>query len=209
MHVERPQFTGFRRVVKNAFDRSTAALGILFLAPVLLSLALAVLLTSRGPVLFKHQRIGRDGQPFAVYKFRSMVVDADKVELTLFDHNEGNAVQFKMRRDPRVTRVGAFMRKYSLDELPQLFNVLGGSMSLVGPRPHVTREVEQYGFDMRRRLLVKPGITGLWQVSGRSDLSWDDAVRLDVRYVENWTLTYDLMILWKTVGAVLRGSGAY
>jgi lipopolysaccharide/colanic/teichoic acid biosynthesis glycosyltransferase len=114
-----------------------------------------------------------------------------------------------MRRDPRVTRIGAVMRRYSLDELPQLFNVLLGSMSLVGPRPHVTREVEQYGFDMRRRLLVKPGITGLWQVSGRSDLSWDDSVRIDVRYVENWSLTFDLMILLKTAGAVLRGSGAY
>ena len=114
-----------------------------------------------------------------------------------------------MKRDPRVTRIGAVMRRFSLDELPQLINVLGGSMSLVGPRPHVTREVEQYGFDMARRLLVKPGITGLWQVSGRSDLSWDDSVRMDVRYVENWTLTFDVMILWKTFGAVLRGSGAY
>jgi lipopolysaccharide/colanic/teichoic acid biosynthesis glycosyltransferase len=139
-----------------------------------------------------------------------MVPDADKIVDVLFEQqNEGNAVQFKMKRDPRVTRVGAVMRRYSLDELPQLFNVLGGSMSLVGPRPHVTREVEQYGFDMARRLLVKPGITGLWQVSGRSDLSWDEAVRIDVRYVENWTLTFDLMILWKTFGAVLRGSGAY
>jgi len=123
--------------------------------------------------------------------------------------NEGAGPLFKMRRDPRVTRFGAVLRRYSLDELPQLINVLGGSMSLVGPRPHVTREVEQYGFDMARRLLVKPGITGLWQVSGRSDLSWDESVRIDVRYVENWTLTFDLMILWKTVGAVLRGSGAY
>jgi lipopolysaccharide/colanic/teichoic acid biosynthesis glycosyltransferase len=114
-----------------------------------------------------------------------------------------------MKRDPRVTPVGALMRRYSLDELPQLFNVLGGSMSLVGPRPHVTREVERYGRDMRRRLLVKPGITGLWQVSGRSDLSWDDSVRIDVRYVENWSLTFDLMILAKTVGAVVRGDGAY
>src|SRR3954447_9532961 len=209
MHVERPEFTGVRRVLKSAFDRSAAALGILFFSPVLVALALAVKLTSRGPVLFKHERIGKGGQPFHVYKFRSMVVDADKIEMALFEQNEGNAVQFKMRRDPRVTRVGAVMRRYSLDELPQLFNVLNGSMSLVGPRPHVTREVEQYGFDMARRLLVKPGITGLWQVSGRSDLSWDDSVRIDVRYVENWTLTFDLMILWKTFGAVLRGSGAY
>ncbi|NYJ05862.1 sugar transferase [Petropleomorpha daqingensis] len=209
MHVERPEFTGVRRIVKGVFDRTSALFGILFLLPLLVLLALAVKLTSRGPVLFKHERIGQNEKPFSVYKFRSMVTNADKVELDLHDQNEGNAVQFKMRRDPRVTRVGAVMRRYSLDELPQLLNVLNGSMSLVGPRPHVTREVEQYGFDMRRRLLVKPGITGLWQVSGRSDLSWDDSVRIDVRYVENWSLTFDLMILLKTVGAVLRGSGAY
>ncbi|MGY1684744.1 sugar transferase [Geodermatophilus sp. SYSU D00867] len=209
MHVERPEFTGVRRIAKDVVDRTAAGIGVLLLLPLLLTLAVLVKATSRGPVFFRHERIGRDGQPFQVLKFRSMVVDADKVELDLHEQNEGNAVQFKMRRDPRVTRVGAVMRRYSLDELPQLLNVLGGSMSLVGPRPHVTREVEQYGFDMRRRLLVKPGITGLWQVSGRSDLSWDDAVRLDVRYVENWSLAFDFMILWKTVGAVLRGSGAY
>ncbi len=209
VHVERPEFTGVRRVLKEVVDRTAAALGVLLLSPVLAVLALLVKVTSQGPVFFRHERIGRDGQPFRVLKFRSMVVDADRAETDLHDRNEGNAVQFKMRRDPRVTGIGAVMRRYSLDELPQLFNVLGGSMSLVGPRPHVTREVEQYGFDMRRRLLVKPGITGLWQVSGRSDLSWDDAVRLDVRYVENWSLAVDAVILWKTAGAVLRGSGAY
>lgn len=210
LHMERPEFTGHRRLVKSLFDRSAALFGILLIAPVLIGLALAVKLTSRGPVFYKHERIGLGGKPFEVYKFRSMVPDADKIVEQLFEEsNEGNAVQFKMKRDPRVTRVGAVMRRYSLDELPQLFNVLNGTMSLVGPRPHVTREVEQYGFDMARRLLVKPGITGLWQVSGRSDLSWDDSVRIDVRYVENWTLTFDLMILWKTFGAVLRGSGAY
>jgi exopolysaccharide biosynthesis polyprenyl glycosylphosphotransferase len=209
VHVERPQFTGVRRIVKDVVDRTAAALGILLLSPVLLALALLVKTSSSGPVFFRHERIGRDGQPFQILKFRSMVVDADKVETELHEQNQGNAVQFKMRRDPRVTRIGSVMRRYSLDELPQLFNVLGGSMSLVGPRPHVTREVEQYGLDMRRRLLVKPGITGLWQVSGRSDLSWDDAVRLDVRYVENWSLAVDATILWRTAGAVLRGSGAY
>ncbi len=210
MHVERPEFTGVRRLVKTVFDKSVAGGLVLFLAPVLLGLAASVKLTSRGPVFYKHERIGLGGQPFQVYKFRSMVPDADKIVDALFEQsNEGNDVQFKMKRDPRVTRVGAVMRRYSLDELPQLFNVLNGSMSLVGPRPHVTREVEQYGFDMARRLLVKPGITGLWQVSGRSDLSWDDSVRIDVRYVENWTLSFDLMILWKTFGAVVRGSGAY
>src|SRR3954454_1523306 len=210
MHMERPTFTGHRRVIKSAFDKTAAALGILAISPILIGLALAVKLTSRGPVFYKHERIGLGGEKFHVWKFRSMVPDADKIVDVLFEQsNEGNAVQFKMKRDPRITGIGAFMRRYSLDELPQLFNVLGGSMSLVGPRPHVTREVEQYGFDMARRLLVKPGITGLWQVSGRSDLSWDDSVRIDVRYVENWTLSFDLMILWKTFGAVLRGSGAY
>ena len=206
MHVERPEFKGLRRIVKSVFDRSAATFGILLIAPVLIGLAVAIKVSSCGPVFFRHERIGMGGQPFHVLKFRSMVPDADKVIDLLIDQSEGNAVQFKMKRDPRV---GAVMRRYSLDELPQLFNVLNGSMRLVGPRPHVTREVEQYGFDMARRLLVKPGITGLWQVSGRSDLSWDDSVRIDVRYVENWTLTFDLMILWKTAGAVLRGSGAY
>ena len=209
MHVERPEFTGMRRLVKDAFDKSVALVGILLISPVLIGLAILVKVTSRGPVFYKQERIGRAGRPFQVLKFRTMVPGADGMEMTLFDQNEGNAVQFKLRSDPRVTRVGSFMRRYSVDELPQLLNVLGGSMSLVGPRPHVTREVERYGYDMARRLLVKPGITGLWQVSGRSDLSWDDSVRIDVRYVENWTLTFDLMILWKTVGAVLRGSGAY
>jgi lipopolysaccharide/colanic/teichoic acid biosynthesis glycosyltransferase len=118
-------------------------------------------------------------------------------------------VLFKMRGDPRVTRVGKVLRRYSVDELPQLLNVVTGHMSLVGPRPPLPTEVERYGFDMHRRFLVKPGITGLWQVSGRSDLSWDDSVRIDVRYVENWSLAFDFMILWKTVGAVIRGSGAY
>jgi exopolysaccharide biosynthesis polyprenyl glycosylphosphotransferase len=209
LHVDRPEFRGVRRVAKELFDRSAAAFGILAVLPVMVVLAIAVKATSRGPVFFRHQRIGRDGVPFYVLKFRSMVHDADKQFDSLLDQSEGNDVQFKMKRDPRVTAIGQVMRRFSLDELPQLFNVLGGSMSLVGPRPHVTREVEQYGVAMRRRLLVKPGITGLWQVSGRSNLSWDDSVRIDVRYVENWSLTFDLMILSKTVRAVLRGSGAY
>ncbi|WP_338104911.1 sugar transferase [Modestobacter muralis] len=209
LHLERPEFRGLRRVTKDVFDRTVALVAVIVLLPVLLGLAIAVKTTSRGPVFFMHERIGRAGVPFRVFKFRSMKPNSDALIAELMAQNEGNAVQFKMKRDPRVTRVGAVMRRYSLDELPQLFNVLLGTMSLVGPRPHVTREVEQYGFDMRRRLLVKPGITGLWQVSGRSNLSWDDSVRIDVRYVENWSLAFDLMILWKTLGAVLRGSGAY
>jgi exopolysaccharide biosynthesis polyprenyl glycosylphosphotransferase len=209
LHVERPELTGVRRFTKELLDRSVAAVGLLVLLPVLLAIAVAVRLDSRGPVFFRQERVGRCGEIFTMLKFRSMVQDAPRLADQLATSSEGNGVLFKMRHDPRVTRVGRTMRRYSLDELPQLINVLRGEMSLVGPRPPLQREVEKYGFDMHRRFLVKPGLTGLWQVSGRSDLSWDDSVRIDVRYVENWSLTLDLMILWKTLGAVLRGSGAY
>ncbi|WP_448621570.1 sugar transferase [Geodermatophilus sp. URMC 65] len=209
LHMERPELTGVRRLTKEAFDRTSAALGILFLAPVLLGLALAVKVTSHGPVFFQQERIGRDGRTFSMLKFRSMVVGADRMVDDLADESDGNGVLFKKKVDPRVTTVGKVLRRYSLDELPQLINVVRGDMSLVGPRPPLQSEVERYGYDMHRRFLVKPGLTGLWQVSGRSDLSWDDSVRIDVRYVENWSLTFDFMILWKTAGAVLRGSGAY
>ena len=209
MHMERPELTGIRRVAKELFDRSAALLGVVLLAPVLLGIALAVKATSRGPVLFRQERVGREGQTFLMLKFRSMVTGAHRMIDDLAHESDGNGVLFKRKVDPRVTRVGRFLRRYSLDELPQLFNVLRGDMSLVGPRPPLPREVDRYGFDMHRRFLVKPGLTGLWQVSGRSDLSWDDSVRIDVRYVENWSLTFDFMILWKTVGAVLRGRGAY
>jgi lipopolysaccharide/colanic/teichoic acid biosynthesis glycosyltransferase len=146
---------------------------------------------------------------FTVYKFRTMVVDAERRLAELKHRNESNGVLFKMREDPRVTRVGRTLRRFSLDELPQLVNVLLGSMSLVGPRPALPSETEQYGRTTSRRLLVKPGITGLWQVSGRSDLSWEDSVRLDLYYVENWSFAGDIQILWKTLSAVVRGSGAY
>jgi exopolysaccharide biosynthesis polyprenyl glycosylphosphotransferase len=209
MHMERPELRGIRRLTKNVFDRTAAALGVLFLAPVLLTLAAIVGLTSRGGVFYRQERVGRDGRTFSMLKFRSMVAGADRLVGDLESESDGNGVLFKKRNDPRVTPIGRVMRRYSLDELPQLFNVLSGEMSLVGPRPPLPTEVERYGFDMHRRFLVKPGLTGLWQVSGRSDLSWDDSVRIDVRYVENWSLTFDFMILWKTVGAVLRGSGAY
>src|SRR4051794_11755933 len=209
LHMERPELTGVRRLTKEAFDRTSATLGILFLAPVLLGIALAVKVTSHGPVFFQQERVGRDGRTFSMLKFRSMVAGADRMVDDLADESDGNGVLFKKKVDPRVTRVGKVLRRYSLDELPQLINVIRGDMSLVGPRPPLQSEVDRYGFDMHRRFLVKPGLTGLWQVSGRSDLSWDDSVRIDVRYVENWSLTFDFMILWKTVGAVLRGSGAY
>ena len=172
-------------------------------------IALAILIDDRGPVFFRQTRVGKDGGTFQVWKFRTMVVDAEQRLAQLIALNEAAGVLFKLRRDPRVTRVGAWLRRWSLDELPQLLNVLIGEMSLVGPRPALPQEAELYGEDMRRRLKVKPGITGLWQVSGRSDLPWDEAVRLDIRYVENWSVALDLQILWKTCAAVLRRSGAY
>jgi exopolysaccharide biosynthesis polyprenyl glycosylphosphotransferase len=207
LHVERPELHGVRRLTKEAVDRVGSALVLLVLLPLLVTIALAVRLTSRGPVLFRQVRVGRDGRRFSMLKFRSMVVGAEQLRVGLATDNQRNGVLFKMRQDPRVTRVGRVLRKYSLDELPQLFNVLWGHMSLVGPRPPLPTEVERYGYDMHRRFLVKPGLTGLWQVSGRSDLSWDDSIRIDVRYVENWSLSYDFMIMWKTIGAVVRGSG--
>ncbi|SDY66779.1 Undecaprenyl-phosphate galactose phosphotransferase, WbaP/exopolysaccharide biosynthesis polyprenyl glycosylphosphotransferase [Modestobacter sp. DSM 44400] len=209
LHMERPELRGVRRFTKESFDRTAAVGGLLLLLPVMLALAVAVAVTSSGEVFFRQERVGRDGQTFGMLKFRSMVAGADRLVPDLADGSDGNGVLFKMRADPRVTRVGKVLRRYSLDELPQLLNVVRGDMSLVGPRPPLPTEVERYGFDMHRRFLVKPGITGLWQVSGRSDLSWDDSVRIDVRYVENWSLAFDFMILWKTFGAVFRGSGAY
>ncbi|MEO6502127.1 MAG: sugar transferase [Jatrophihabitantaceae bacterium] len=210
LHVEEPNFTGFRRVLKGAFDRMVAALALLLLAPVFLALALAVRLTSSGPALFRQVRVGRAGSTFVMLKFRSMYADAEERLASLREQSDhGDGVLFKMKEDPRVTRVGKFLRKYSLDELPQLINVLLGTMSLVGPRPPLPLEVARYEDHVHRRLLVKPGLTGLWQVSGRSDLSWDESVQLDLRYVENWSLGEDLFILWKTARAVAAGSGAY
>jgi exopolysaccharide biosynthesis polyprenyl glycosylphosphotransferase len=209
LHMERPELRGVRRLTKSLFDRTAAAFLVLLLLPVLMAVALAVRVTSPGPVFFRQTRLGRDGREFTMLKFRSMVRNADNMVETLQGESDGNGVLFKRRQDPRVTPVGRMLRRYSLDELPQLFNVLLGDMSLVGPRPPLASEVARYGHDMRRRFLVKPGLTGLWQINGRSDISWDESVRLDVRYVDNWSLAFDFMILWKTVGAVIRGSGAY
>jgi len=209
LQVEQPQFAGGRRIVKSTFDRAVALCAVAVLSPILVGIALAVRLTSRGPALFTQQRIGRDGAPFTLVKFRSMVIDAEQQRENLIEQSDRDGLMFKMRADPRITKVGAWLRRYSLDELPQLFNVLAGSMSLVGPRPPLPEEVARYGDDVRRRLLVKPGLTGLWQVSGRADLSWEESVRLDLRYVDNWSLAADLLILWKTARAVVRGSGAY
>ncbi|WP_233498610.1 sugar transferase [Blastococcus sp. TF02A-26] len=207
--VEQPRFEGWRRVVKGGLDRSVAALALLLMAPVLLGIALAVRLTSAGPVLYRQERVGVNGQTFTMLKFRSMVADADRQVEALSADNISDGLLFKMRVDPRVTPVGRWLRRLSLDELPQLFNVLGGSMSLVGPRPPLPGEVARYDTQISRRLLVKPGLTGLWQISGRSDLPWEEAVRLDLRYVENWSMAMDLLILVKTFRAVLSRAGAY
>jgi exopolysaccharide biosynthesis polyprenyl glycosylphosphotransferase len=210
LHVEKPEFTGGRRVIKGLFDRSVAFTALLLLSPVVLVTALAIRFTSKGPAFFRQTRIGVGGEPFTMYKFRSMHTDAEARLNALLDQNERKeGLLFKMKDDPRITAVGKWLRRYSIDELPQLINVFKGDMSLVGPRPPLPREVEKYGDDVRRRLLVRPGVTGLWQVSGRSDLTWEESVRLDLRYVENWSLFYDFQILWKTASAVLQGSGAY
>jgi lipopolysaccharide/colanic/teichoic acid biosynthesis glycosyltransferase len=174
-----------------------------------LVIAALVRLSSPGPVLFRQKRVGARGEPFTMLKFRSMVPDAEQQLPELIHRDEGNGVLFKVRHDPRVTRVGAWLRRYSLDELPQLINVLRGDMSIVGPRPPLPAEVELYSDDATRRLRVRPGLTGLWQVSGRSDLTWEESLRLDLRYVDNWSLTLDLAILWRTWRAILHGAGAY
>jgi exopolysaccharide biosynthesis polyprenyl glycosylphosphotransferase len=209
LHVDHPELAGTRQVIKSAFDRLAAAAALILLAPLFGVVALAIRLTDAGPVFFRQVRVGKHGATFTLYKFRTMVVDAERWKSVLSDQNEAAGALFKIRRDPRVTRTGAWLRRWSLDELPQLLNVLFGDMSMVGPRPALPEEAALYGDQMRRRLVVKPGLTGLWQVSGRSDLPWDEAVRLDLRYVENWSFALDLQILWKTGSAVLRGSGAY
>ncbi|MDI9894208.1 sugar transferase [Rhodococcus sp. IEGM 1381] len=210
IHVEKPQYNGATRFSKTAFDLMFATSVLVVIAPVLLVLAILVKATSRGPVFYKSERMGIDAKPFPMIKFRSMVQDADKrVDALLAQNESAGGVLFKMRDDPRITAVGRVMRKFSLDELPQFINVLRREMSVVGPRPPLRREVETYDGDVRRRLLVKPGITGLWQVSGRSDLSWEETVRLDLSYVENWSMVGDILIIAKTVKAVAGSDGAY
>ena len=209
LHVEHPRLHGGIRLVKELVDRLGALALLALFGPVLLAIALLVRMTSRGPVLFRQVRVGRDGREFRIVKFRSMYVDAEARLAEVRHLNEHDGVLFKIRDDPRVTPVGRWLRRFSLDELPQLLNVLAGQMSLVGPRPPLPQEVAAYAADVRRRLAVKPGMTGLWQVSGRSDLPWEEAVRLDLRYVENWSLSLDLVILLRTMTAVVRSSGAY
>ncbi|WP_284248996.1 sugar transferase [Litorihabitans aurantiacus] len=209
VHVTLPQFTGATYVLKRLLDIALSLTAVVVLSPVLLAIALAIRLEDRGPAFFRQVRVGANGAPFTMLKFRSMRVDAEKVLAELQAQDEGAGLLFKMKDDPRVTRVGRVLRKLSLDELPQFLNVLGGSMSVVGPRPPLPSEVAAYEGDVSRRLLIKPGITGLWQVSGRSDLSWEESVRLDLAYVENWSITGDLALIARTVVTVLRREGAY
>jgi exopolysaccharide biosynthesis polyprenyl glycosylphosphotransferase len=208
LYVEEPKISGIGWLVKNFIDRLIAALGLIVLSPVFLAIAVAIRLSDKGPIFFRQARTGREGQLFKVWKFRTMYTDAEDRLAEMKDHNESDGMLFKIKNDPRVFPVGRFLRASSMDELPQLVNVLLGDMSLVGPRPLPSDDGDFLG-DVRRRLLVRPGITGLWQVSGRSDLSWDDAVRLDLYYVDNWSLVLDLHIMWRTIGVVLRSKGAY
>jgi len=210
IHVEYPEFSGRSQLAKRIFDVVGSAGLIVLGLPVFLAVAILVKSTSRGPILYAQERIGRSGRPFRMLKFRSMVENADEQLQSLLDR-QGTAGKplHKIVDDPRVTPVGRFLRRYSLDELPQLFNVFIGTMSLVGPRPQREAEVALYEAYDHRRLLVKPGITGLWQVSGRSALQWEDAIRLDLYYVENWSLTGDLVLLWKTLRAAIRQEGAW
>ncbi len=208
LHVEEPTLSGPGWLIKNLLDRVVAAIGLLLISPILGIIALGIRLSDPGPVFFRQTRVGHDGQTFRVWKFRTMYIDAEERKATLEELNESDGMLFKMKHDPRIFAFGQKLRATSLDELPQLINVLKGEMSLVGPRPLPADDGDYLG-DVRRRLLVRPGITGLWQVSGRSDLSWDEAVRLDLYYVDNWSLTYDLSILWRTIFVVLRRKGAY
>ena len=209
VQVEDPQSDRAGGWAKRTFDLVVAAILVALLSPVLLLIALLVRLQDGGPALYRQRRVGANGAEFDMIKFRSMVVDADARLAALAGANEHDGVLFKIREDPRVTRVGRFIRKFSIDELPQLFNVLRGEMSLVGPRPPLVSEYERYEQDTHRRLLVRPGMTGLWQVSGRADLPWSEAVRLDLYYVDNWSMVIDLVIMVKTVKAVLFSHGAY
>lgn len=209
VHVSLPRFTGWAYVVKRGMDIVVSTIALMLLAPVFAAIAIAVKLEDGGPVFYRQVRSGVNGEPFRIWKFRSMRVDADRLKAEIAAENEADGPLFKMRQDPRVTRVGRVIRATSLDELPQFINTLRGSMSVVGPRPPLPEEVDEYDPAAHRRLLIKPGITGLWQVSGRSNLSWADGLRLDLSYVENWSPLSDLAIIARTAVAVMRKEGAY
>jgi exopolysaccharide biosynthesis polyprenyl glycosylphosphotransferase len=209
LHVDAPVFSGPKLVCKTAIDHCAAALLLILLSPVFAVVAVLIKRNDKGPVFFHQERVGKDDALFPMLKFRTMKVGAEAMLPSLLDQSEGQGPLFKMHDDPRITPIGATLRKFSLDELPQLVNVLRGQMSLVGPRPPLPSEVDTYEKDVRRRLLVRPGMTGLWQINGRSNLSWDESVRFDLYYVENWSVMSDLIILWRTARAVLHSSGAY
>ena len=209
LHVDLAKFTGWRYALKRSMDIAFAAAALLALSPVFLVIAGLIRLDGPGPVFFKQERAGQDGTPFFMFKFRTMVPNAEQVLAQLEEHNEGAGPLFKLKDDPRVTRIGRLLRKHSLDELPQFLNVLRGDMSVVGPRPPLFKEVAAYEGHTHRRLYLKPGVTGLWQVSGRSNLSWKESVRLDLYYVENWTALSDLRIIWRTVRVMIKPDGAF
>jgi exopolysaccharide biosynthesis polyprenyl glycosylphosphotransferase len=209
LHVDHPQLSGPRQALKDLFDRCAAVMALMMLSPLMVAIAIAIRLSDHGPALFTQTRVGKGGELFKIYKFRTMVVGAEARLAEVREKNDCDGVLFKARKDPRVTHIGAHLRKWSFDELPQLFNVLRGEMSLVGPRPALPDEAAKYAEHVRRRLVVKPGLTGMWQVNGRSDLSWEETVRLDLRYVENWSFALDLQIMWKTISVIFRGAGAY
>ena len=210
IHVKIPDFEGGKHALKRAVDVAFSFLVMIPLSLIVIPvIALLIKLDDGGPVFFRQTRIGRDGQEFGILKFRTMRTDAEAQLAALEAQSEGNGVLFKMKNDPRITRIGVILRKYSIDELPQFWNVLIGDMSVVGPRPPLPKEVREYDGKVYRRLFIKPGITGLWQVSGRSDLSWEESVRLDLRYVENWSITSDLMIMWRTAKVMVAPKGAY
>ena len=204
VHIDFPTLDGYKRVAKRAFDLVGSSLLMLLMSPLVLATAIAIRVDGRGPVFYRQTRVGRGGQEFGMIKFRSMVANADDQLASLLDvQGTTERPLFKVTNDPRITKVGFFIRKYSIDELPQLFNVFLGEMSLVGPRPQRAAEVALYDDDAHRRMLVKPGMSGLWQVSGRSKLSWEDAIRLDLYYVENWSFAQDIQILFRTIKAVI------
>jgi exopolysaccharide biosynthesis polyprenyl glycosylphosphotransferase len=209
LHLEAPSQRLGYQFGKELLDRGLGLLLALFALPVILACALLVRVTTPGPAFFRQIRIGRDGSPFSMWKLRTMVVNAESLRPQLETHSDRDGLMFKMHGDPRITPIGRWLRRLSLDGLPQLFNVVRGDMSLVGPRPPLPREVEGYHDSVHRRLRVKPGLTGLWQVNGRADLDWEESVVLDLRYVDNWSVSMDLLILWKTLRAVVTGSGAY
>ncbi len=209
LYLDEPHLSLGGRLVKGVFDRFVAIVALAVLAPILLLIGLVVRLSSSGPALFKQVRVGVGGRRFRMWKFRTMATDAEARLLEVLDLNQVDGLLFKCRDDPRVTRVGHVLRHWSLDELPQLWNVARGDMSIVGPRPPLPSEVERYDTRVRRRLRVKPGLTGLWQVSGRSSLSWEEGIQLDLHYIETWSLATDIAIIAKTAKAVALRQGAY